>query len=197
MSSFIASMHSRSPSSTRAREGGAGGAGGAGAGGGRTRGGGGGRRRRSMQERRIRRRPSILARISRLKLIGRGQFGSVYLAKDPATGDRYAVKSIPVDVLANASNVRDLYSNRRTSSSSKTGRKKKKKKKKKDPVHSLQVEIDLIKQLQHPHIVQYLGTRRDSESLSLFMEYMQGGSLRSHLQLYGALSDDEVLSYCV
>ena len=39
---------------------------------------------------------------------------------------------------------------------------------------SLQVEIDLYKQLKHPNIVSYLGNDRMRDRFYIYLEYMQG-----------------------
>jgi len=62
-------------------------------------------------------------------------------------------------------------------------------------VQCLEDEIDLLKSLKHPHIVQYLGSERVAESLCVYLEYMAGGSIASILQNYGQLEERTIQVY--
>jgi len=50
-------------------------------------------------------------------------------------------------------------------------------------VSALECEIQLLKNLHHERIVQYYGCLRDhsEKTLTIFMEYMPGVSLKEHL----------------
>lgn len=43
----------------------------------------------------------------------------------------------------------------------------------------LQIEVELLKTLQHINIVGFLGTSLDQHVVSIFMEYIPGGSIAS------------------
>lgn len=47
-------------------------------------------------------------------------------------------------------------------------------------------EIDVLSQLDHPHIARYLGAERDGEVFRIFMEYVGGGSLNSLIKQFGS-----------
>ncbi len=67
-------------------------------------------------------------------LIGSGSFGSVYLAMDARQGLLMAVKQVELPTGSSANEER-----------------------KKDMLSALEREIELLKELQHSNIVQYLG----------------------------------------
>ncbi|KAF3857047.1 hypothetical protein F7725_008906 [Dissostichus mawsoni] len=60
-----------------------------------------------------------------------------------------------------------------------------------------QCEIQLLKNLCHERIVQYYGCLRDTmeRTLSIFMEYMPGGSIKDQLKSYGALTENVTRRY--
>lgn len=98
------------------------------------------------------------------KLLGQGAFGRVYLCYDADTGRELAVKQVQFDP-----------------DSLETSKE----------VNALECEIQLLKNLLHERIVQYYGCLRDSQekTLSIFMEYMPGGSIKDQLKAYGALTE--------
>ncbi|XP_073503571.1 mitogen-activated protein kinase kinase kinase 2 [Phyllobates terribilis] len=98
------------------------------------------------------------------KLLGQGAFGRVYLCYDADTGRELAVKQVQFDP-----------------DSPETSKE----------VNALECEIQLLKNLLHERIVQYYGCLRDSleKTLSIFMEYMPGGSIKDQLKAYGALTE--------
>lgn len=91
--------------------------------------------------------------------IGKGTFGNVFVGLNASTGERFAVKQI------------GLVDGSRAE------------------VARLEREILLMKRLRHKHIVQYLGTARDTHALFIFMEYVPGGSIASMLGQYGAFGE--------
>lgn len=101
-------------------------------------------------------------------LIGQGSFGSVYLALHAITGELLAVKQVEAPS-PNANNPNDA--------------------KKKSMIDALKREISLLRDLQHPNIVQYLGCSSTSEHLNIFLEYVPGGSVQTMLNSYGALQE--------
>ncbi|ORY91228.1 hypothetical protein BCR43DRAFT_480028 [Syncephalastrum racemosum] len=103
------------------------------------------------------------------KLIGKGSFGRVYLAFNVGTGEVIAVKQVEMPRTKS-----DLLN--------KTQR---------DMIDALYQEIALLRDLDHNHIVQYLGYGRDDEEgvINIFLEYVSGGSIASRLALQGAFDE--------
>jgi len=103
-------------------------------------------------------------------LIGRGTYGHVYIALSVTTGETIAVKQ--VEMPRSFSDKED----QRT----------------KGMISSLKAEIELLKDLDHPNIVLYLGMEQTPEFLSIFLEYVPGGSIgriiRTHGKVRPALS---------
>ncbi|KAI9831362.1 MAG: ATP binding [Thelocarpon superellum] len=106
-------------------------------------------------------------------LIGQGSFGSVYLALHAITGELMAVKQVemPSDTGSQVDN------------------------KKKSMVEALKREIGLLKELQHPNIVQYLGSSSDDDHLNIFLEYVPGGSVAAMLNQYGPLREPLIRNF--
>ncbi|NXT45516.1 M3K3 kinase, partial [Pluvianellus socialis] len=104
------------------------------------------------------------------KLLGRGAFGEVYLCYDADTGRELSVKQVPFDP-----------------DSQETSKE----------VNALECEIQLLKTLHHDRIVQYYGCLRDpkEKKLSIFVEYMPGGSIKDQLKAYGALTENVTRKY--
>eukprot|EP00050_Salpingoeca_kvevrii_P006403 m.289155 g.289155 ORF g.289155 m.289155 type:complete len:583 (+) comp12085_c0_seq1:184-1932(+) len=109
-------------------------------------------------------------RWQRGKLLGCGAFGQVYRALDLDTGAELAVKQVELHPdQAHPENVKEI--------------------------RSLEMEIALLKNLQHQRIVRYYGTERSPQYLTIFMEYVPGQSLFMRLRDYGAFSEDVVRKY--
>ncbi|KAL8655866.1 MAG: hypothetical protein Q9210_000622 [Variospora velana] len=106
-------------------------------------------------------------------LIGQGSFGSVYLALHAITGELMAVKQ--VEVPSNSISTLD--------------------KKKENMINALKREIDLLRDLQHKNIVQYLGSNSDDEHFNIFLEYVPGGSVAGMLNSYGQLQEPLIRSF--
>ncbi|EHL01995.1 putative Serine/threonine-protein kinase STE11 [Glarea lozoyensis 74030] len=107
-------------------------------------------------------------------LIGQGSFGSVYLALHAVTGELLAVKQVesPSPGVSSANDAR-----------------------KKSMIDALKREISLLRDLQHPNIVQYLGCSSSAEHLNIFLEYVPGGSVQTMLNSYGALREPLIRSF--
>ncbi|EJD53011.1 Pkinase-domain-containing protein [Auricularia subglabra TFB-10046 SS5] len=105
-------------------------------------------------------------------LIGAGSFGSVYLGMNKVNGTLMAVKQVELP----------------TKSSSNEERKK-------SMLTALEREIDLLKQLQHENIVQYLDSSMDDQYLNIFLEYVPGGSVAALLKNYGAFEETLVRNF--
>ncbi|XP_027016912.1 mitogen-activated protein kinase kinase kinase 3 [Tachysurus fulvidraco] len=104
------------------------------------------------------------------KLLGQGAFGHVYLCYDVDTGRELAAKQVQFDP-----------------ESPETSKE----------VSTLECEIQLLKNLHHERIVQYYGCLRDhnEKTLTIFMEYMPGGSVKDQLKAYGALTENVTRKY--
>nr|XP_015804278.2 mitogen-activated protein kinase kinase kinase 3 isoform X2 [Nothobranchius furzeri] len=114
--------------------------------------------------------PSAPATWRRGKLLGQGAFGRVYLCYDVDTGRELAAKQVQFDP-----------------ESPETSKE----------VSALECEIQLLKNLHHERIVQYYGCLRDhkEKTLTIFMEYMPGGSVKDQLKAYGALTENVTRKY--
>ena len=97
--------------------------------------------------------------------IGRGAYGTVYLGLDIASGELMAVKQID--------------------SSEVSGRE----------LAALEHEVSVLRNLHHENIVQYLGTQRTGSTLSIFLEYAPGGSIRQIINRFGSLDEQVIRRY--
>lgn len=111
-------------------------------------------------------------RIIRGQLIGKGTYGRVYLGINADNGDILAVKQVEVSQKA-AGHDKD---------------------KMKEMVSALNQEIDTMQHLEHPNIVQYLGCERGELSISIYLEYIPGGSIGSCLRKHGKFEESVVKS---
>ncbi|EDR14310.1 uncharacterized protein LACBIDRAFT_229328, partial [Laccaria bicolor S238N-H82] len=105
-------------------------------------------------------------------LIGAGSFGKVYLGMDASNGLLMAVKQVELP----------------TGSAPNQERKK-------SMLSALEREIELLKNLQHDNIVQYLYSSIDDEHLNIFLEYVPGGSVTALLRSYGAFEETLVRNF--
>ncbi|CBN77119.1 MEKK and related serine/threonine protein kinases amardillo repeat-containing protein [Ectocarpus siliculosus] len=96
--------------------------------------------------------------------IGRGGFGVVFQALNTATGDFVAVKRMEMDSV------------------------------KLDAGASIKGEIDLLKKLNHPNIVQYIDTIQTSEHLHIVLEIMES-SLSAMCKKFGNFSESLTAIY--
>ncbi|UNI17670.1 Mitogen-activated protein kinase kinase kinase [Purpureocillium takamizusanense] len=106
------------------------------------------------------------------QLIGKGTYGRVYLGMNATTGEFLAVKEVEVNPKAAAGD----------------------KAKMREMVAALDQEIDTMQHLDHVNIVQYLGCERKETSISIFLEYISGGSIGSCLRKHGKFEESVVSS---
>ncbi|KAG5985175.1 hypothetical protein E4U55_000811 [Claviceps digitariae] len=106
------------------------------------------------------------------QLIGKGTYGRVYLGMNATTGDFLAVKEVEVNAKAAGGD----------------------KSKMREMVAALDQEIDTMQHLDHDNIVQYLGCERKETSISIFLEYISGGSIGSCLRKHGKFEESVVSS---
>ncbi|RDW86322.1 putative MAP kinase kinase kinase (Bck1) [Aspergillus mulundensis] len=111
-------------------------------------------------------------RIIRGQLIGKGTYGRVYLGMNADNGEVLAVKQVEI--------------NPRLAGQDKD--------KIKEMVSALDQEIDTMQHLEHPNIVQYLGCERGEISISIYLEYISGGSIGSCLRKHGKFEESVVKS---
>lgn len=111
-------------------------------------------------------------KIVRGQLIGKGTYGRVYLGMNATTGEFLAVKQVEVNQKA-AGQDKDRI---------------------KEMVAALDIEIDTMQHLEHPNIVQYLGCERKEFSISIYLEYIPGGSIGSCLRKHGKFEESVVRS---
>ncbi|KDE07893.1 STE/STE11/CDC15 protein kinase [Microbotryum lychnidis-dioicae p1A1 Lamole] len=97
--------------------------------------------------------------------LGQGSFGSVYRALNWHTGETCAVKQIGLTNIPKAQ-LPDIMS-----------------------------EIDLLKNLHHPNIVQYRGFVKTNDSLYIILEYCENGSLHAVTKKFGRFPESLVGLY--
>ncbi|XP_008227651.1 PREDICTED: mitogen-activated protein kinase kinase kinase YODA [Prunus mume] len=102
------------------------------------------------------------------KLLGRGTFGHVYVGFNSESGQMCAIKEVR------------LVSDDRTS---------------KECLKQLNQEINLLSRLSHPNIVQYHGSELGEDALSVYLEYVSGGSIHKLLQEYGPFKEPVIQNY--
>ncbi|XP_006454689.1 hypothetical protein AGABI2DRAFT_62685 [Agaricus bisporus var. bisporus H97] len=107
------------------------------------------------------------------ELLGKGTYGKVYLAMNATTGEMIAVKQVELPQTAS-----DKYDSRQHT-----------------VVRALKMESETLKHLDHPNIVQYLGFEETTDNLSIFLEYVPGGSVGSCLHKHGRFNQDVTKSF--
>ncbi|CAG8492592.1 75_t:CDS:2 [Paraglomus brasilianum] len=107
------------------------------------------------------------------ELIGKGTFGKVYLALNVSTSEMIAVKQIELPKTK-----ADRLSERQI-----------------NLVKSFYSEIELLKVLDHEHIVQYLGYDECGDTVNIFLEYVNGGSIGTCLRIHGRFEEPVVKSF--
>ena len=97
--------------------------------------------------------------------LGKGAFGSVYRALNMGTGETVAVKQVKLADLP------------------------------KSELRVITLEIDLLKNLDHPNIVKYRGFVKSAETLNIILEYCENGSLHSISKNFGKFPENLVGIY--
>jgi serine/threonine protein kinase len=97
--------------------------------------------------------------------LGRGAFGSVYKALNWGTGETVAIKQIKLADLP------------------------------KSELRVIMLEVDLLKNLDHPNIVKYHGFKKTPETLNIILEYCENGSLHSISKNFGRFPENLVALY--
>jgi serine/threonine protein kinase len=103
--------------------------------------------------------------------IGKGSFGTVFKGMNEETGQLIAAKALPIASKSGKITSADLA--------------------------SLEREVVLLRQMNHPHVVQYLGVdfSAASNTLFIFSEWVPGGSLRDVLDEFGPLKERVARDY--
>ncbi|XP_021820949.1 mitogen-activated protein kinase kinase kinase 5-like [Prunus avium] len=103
------------------------------------------------------------------KLIGRGTFGSVYLATNRETGALCAMKEV------------DLIPDDPKSA---------------ECIKQLEQEIKVLRALKHPNIVQYYGSEVIDDHFYIYLEYVHPGSINKYVQDHiGAMTESVVRNF--
>ncbi|KAJ7596974.1 kinase-like domain-containing protein [Mycena floridula] len=106
------------------------------------------------------------------ELIGKGSYGKVFMALNATTGEIIAVKQVELPQASARSDSRQ-----------------------KEVIDALKFESETLKDLDHPNVVQYLGFEESINFMSIFLEYVPGGSVGSCLNNHGAFSEDVTKSF--
>lgn len=106
-----------------------------------------------------------VGRYERIKLIGKGGMGRVFLGRDTASGNQVAIKVLPTDAVAD------------------------------DPelLERLKRESEALRLLNHPNIVKMLDVVEETDNYSIILEYVEGGSLADVLREHPKLPLQTVL----
>lgn len=103
------------------------------------------------------------------KLLGRGTYGSVYEATNRETGSLCALKE--VDVIPDDS-------------------------KSSECMRQLEQEIKVLRNLEHPNIVQYLGSEMVEDKFCIYLEHVHPGSISKYVQeRCGAVTESVVRNF--
>ncbi|KAK2660402.1 hypothetical protein Ddye_006935 [Dipteronia dyeriana] len=103
------------------------------------------------------------------KLIGRGTFGSVYIATNRVTGASCAMKEV------------DIISDDPKSA---------------ECIKQLQQEIRVLRQLQHQNIVQYYGSEVIDDHFYIYLEYVHPGSINKYVREHcGTITESIVRNF--
>mmetsp|Transcript_34483 Transcript_34483/g.60569 ORF Transcript_34483/g.60569 Transcript_34483/m.60569 type:complete len:430 (+) Transcript_34483:22-1311(+) len=108
---------------------------------------------------------SSLAVYVEVKLLGKGGFGTVKLYRHRMKGTQVAIKFVNIDRLRNTDDVNRAYT-----------------------------EIQILRELKHPNIVNLLEAFPLQNQICFVMEYCSGGELKNYVSERGPLHDDEVYS---
>ncbi|KAK5105440.1 mitogen-activated protein kinase kinase kinase [Lithohypha guttulata] len=114
-------------------------------------------------------------KIIRGQLIGKGTYGRVYLGMNATTGEFLAVKQVEVNQKGSQNDKERIA----------------------ELVKALDIEIQTMQHLDHPNVVQYLGCDRQPLSISIYLEYISGGSVGSCLRKHGKFEESVVKSMTI
>ncbi|KAJ2489598.1 mitogen-activated protein kinase kinase kinase [Coemansia sp. RSA 2050] len=124
------------------------------------------------------------------KLIGKGSFGHVHVAINAATGEVIAVKQIrlPASLCAATGGSAPMGSSRRRRGGRDAGLLE-------EAIRMMYTEVELLRDLDHENVVQLLGFEVAGGVMSMFLEYVPGGTVQSLVQQHGPLPESVVHSF--
>ncbi|KAL4291073.1 hypothetical protein GQ457_14G003670 [Hibiscus cannabinus] len=103
------------------------------------------------------------------KLIGRGTFGSVYVASNRRTGALCAMKEV------------EIFPDDPKSA---------------ECIKQLEQEIKVLSHLRHPNIVQYYGSEIVEDKFYIYLEYVHPGSINKYVRdHYGAITESVIRNF--
>ncbi|NWJ02045.1 M3K19 kinase, partial [Crypturellus undulatus] len=105
---------------------------------------------------------------TRGEVLGKGAYGTVYCGLT-SQGQLIAVKQVVLDTSDQLTTEKEYQ--------------------------KLQEEVDLLKTLKHINIVTYLGTCLEDSTVSIFMEFVPGGSISSIINRFGPLPETVLCKY--
>ncbi|KAJ4967164.1 hypothetical protein NE237_019013 [Protea cynaroides] len=112
---------------------------------------------------------SMISQWKKGKLIGRGTFGSVYVATNRETGALCAMKEVSL-IPDDPKSV--------------------------ECIKQLEQEIQVLSQLQHPNIVQYYGSEIVEDQFYIYLEYVHPGSINKYVREHcGAITESVVRNF--
>ncbi|KAK1433523.1 hypothetical protein QVD17_10434 [Tagetes erecta] len=113
--------------------------------------------------------PVIKGQWQKGKLLGRGSYGSVYEATNRETGSLCAMKE--VDIVPDDPKSAEC-------------------------VRQLEQEIRVLRNLEHPNIVQYLGSEVVGDRFCIYLEYVHPGSINKYVREHcGAMTESVVRNF--
>ncbi|KAJ6733065.1 MITOGEN-ACTIVATED PROTEIN KINASE KINASE KINASE 5 [Salix koriyanagi] len=113
--------------------------------------------------------PPMKSQWQKGKLIGRGTFGSVYVASNRETGALCAMKEV------------EMFPDDPKSAES---------------IKQLEQEIKVLIQLKHPNIVQYYGSEVVDDKFYIYLEYVHPGSINKYVHEHcGAITESVVRNF--
>ena len=96
------------------------------------------------------------------ELLGSGSFGKVYSGMNLGSGERLAVKEVAL----------------------------RRGKKHRQQAQALQLEVKILSSLDHPNIIKYLGTEYTKQTLRIFLELANDGTIKDALNEFGEFFTD-------
>lgn len=126
--------------------------------------------------------------------LGSGSYGNVFLGLNSKNGVLMAVKQVPFveetaavnEQVENDNSADDKQEPKKTSNDKKVSTKM---------IEALSREIELLQNLKHENIVEYLGSSNEDGFLNIFLDYVPGGSISQMLSSYGPLEEPLVRSF--
>ena len=119
-------------------------------------------------------------RVSKFSLgqvLGQGSFGKVFMCIDSSTLEIMAMKQVQFPDVCN-------NDDRRLKS------------RKEEILNAINVEIDLLKRLEHRNVVQYIDSHYDSNNcFNIFLEYVSGGTLKALIKELVGLDERLIRSF--